>query len=209
MPSLFLSVALLLLERWANFHRLAQHILLRRCIRIFYGYVLSLLYFISEFFRIMHMHYNWRSILFDSAALHDLDAQMLQWLYSFAIFSHKRLYLVKCVNTLRLPSRSVSVLLPNLHTICDVQLIPYTPQHTVQYQDGLLFYSGYIIRRCLAHLCAVPSMDICIPVNSSAFGICAQSLILVFQWLWRRSQIKGRITKFWSSIDDQIIKSDY
>ena len=115
----------------SNFLRLVQHILLRRCIRMFYGYVLGLLYFISEFFRIMHMHYNWRSILFDSTALHVVDAQMLQSLYSFASFSHKGLYLVICV-TSTFANCISTFLLPYLHTICDIQLIPCAPQHTVR-----------------------------------------------------------------------------
>jgi hypothetical protein len=72
----------------SNFHRLAQHSLLRRCIRGFYGYVLGYCISSQKFFRLMHTHYNWQSILFDSAALHDLDAQMLQPLYSFASFLH-------------------------------------------------------------------------------------------------------------------------
>ena len=130
----------------SNFHRLAQHSLLRRCIRGFYGYVLGYCISSQKFFRLMHTQYNWQLILFDSAVLHVIDAQMLQSLHLFASFSHKGLYLImyqyvtaifaKCISTL---------LLPNSHTICDVQLIPCTPQHTVQYQDGLLFYSGYII----------------------------------------------------------------
>jgi len=114
----------------SNFHRLAQHSLLRRCIRKSYGYVLG--YCISsQNFRLMHMHYNWQSILFDSATLHVVDAQMLQSLYSFASFSHKGLYLVICV-TATFANCICILLLPYLHTICDIQLIPCAPQHTVR-----------------------------------------------------------------------------
>jgi hypothetical protein len=135
------------------------------------------------------------------------------------------LYSVICVNTLWLHSRSVSVHFCYRIRIPSVMSNSFLVRLSIpsfQYQDGLLFYSGYIIRRCLAHLCAVPSMDICIPVNSSShLNVYTSSLIfqfwlhylkvplafvlsplyLFFQLLWSRSQIKGRITKFWSSID--------
>ena len=93
------------------------------------------------------------------------------------------LYSVICVNTLWLHSRSVSV------HCCHRIRIPS------------VMFSLFLVRLSIPFNIKMAYCFILVTSSKGAFGICAQSLILVFQLLWSRSQIKGRITKFWSSID--------
>ena len=87
MSSLFLSVALLLLERWAiSTDWLSISYYADAC-----AYSMAMLWatvFHLRIFRLMHTQYSWQLILFDSAVLHVLDPQMLQPLYSSASFLH-------------------------------------------------------------------------------------------------------------------------
>ena len=58
-----------------------------------------------------------------------------------------------------------------------------------------------LIQEVILMFIRVVKFSVLITLSNNAFVICAQSLILIFQLLRSRSQIKGRITKFWSSID--------
>ena len=165
MPSLFPICGVITVGALSNFHRLAQHSLLRRCIRIFYGYVLGYCISSQKFFRLMHTQYNWQLILFDSATLHVVDAQMLQSLYSFASLSHKVLNSVICVNTLRQPSRSISV--HHCHRICIPSVIS----------------NLFLVRLSIPFNIKMAYCFILVILFEGALRICAQSLqwIFVFQ----------------------------
>ena len=197
MPSLFLSVALLLLERWAistDWLSISYYAdAFANPMAMFWPTVFHL-----RIFRLMHTQYNWQLILFDSAVLHVLDPQMLQPLYSFASFLHTwfsiQWYVLIRYGYIREVYQSVHC----CHRIC----IPSVISNLF-----LAFLSvPFNIKMAYCFILVI--------LFEGALRICAQSLqwIFVFQLIQvvilicmytsrSRSQIKGRITKFWSSID--------